>query len=75
MCADLGTIQRFQKVVGSSTFFRELAFTGRFFGGDEALKHGYVSYVTDTLEDCLSKALELARNIASKSPVGMATLK
>jgi len=31
MCADLGTIQRFQKVVGSDTFFRELAYTGRFF--------------------------------------------
>jgi delta(3,5)-delta(2,4)-dienoyl-CoA isomerase len=75
MCADLGTIQRFQKVVGSSTFFRELAFTGRFFGADEALKHGYVSYVTDTREDCISKAMELARNIASKSPVGMTTLK
>jgi enoyl-CoA hydratase/carnithine racemase len=31
MCADLGTIQRFQKVVGSDSFFRELAYTGRFF--------------------------------------------
>jgi enoyl-CoA hydratase/carnithine racemase len=31
MCADLGTIQRFQKVIGNDSFFRELAYTGRFF--------------------------------------------
>ena len=61
--------------MGSSTFFRELAYTGRFFGSEEALKHGYVSYVKETREDCLAKAVELAKNIALKSPVGIATLK
>lgn len=75
MCADLGTIQRFQKVVGSDSWFRELAYTGRFFDAQEALKHGYVSYVTDTKEDCFKRAYELAKTIASKSPVGIATLK
>ena len=62
-------------MVGSSTWFRELAYTGRFFGAEEALKQGYVSYVTETREECLAKAMELAKNIASKSPVGIATLK
>ena len=64
MCADLGTIQRFQKVVGSDTFFRELAYTGRFFSAYEALKHGFVSEVTETKEDCLKKAIEIAKEIA-----------
>ena len=75
MCADLGTIQRFQKVVGSDSWFRELAYTGRFFGADEALKHGFVSYVSETKEESFKKAYELAKNIAQKSPVGVATLK
>ena len=75
MCADLGTIQRFQKVVGSDSWFRELAYTGRFFGADEALKHGFVSYVSETNEESFKKAYELAKNIAQKSPVGVATLK
>ena len=75
MCADLGTIQRFQKVVGSDSFFRELAYTGRFFDSQEALKQGYVSYVTGTREECQKQAYELAKNIATKSPVGIATLK
>ena len=75
MCADLGTIQRFQKVVGSDSWFRELAYTGRFFGADEALMHGFVSYVSETKEESFKKAYELAKNIAQKSPVGVATLK
>jgi delta(3,5)-delta(2,4)-dienoyl-CoA isomerase len=62
-------------VIGSDTWFRELAYTGRFFSADEAFKHGFVSSVSETPEDCLKKALELAKNIATKSPVGVATLK
>jgi delta(3,5)-delta(2,4)-dienoyl-CoA isomerase len=50
--------------VGSDTFFRELAYTGRFFSAQEALKHGFVSDVTETKEDCLKKAIELAKEIA-----------
>ncbi len=61
MCADLGTIQRFQKIIGSDSFFRELAYTGRFFTPEEALKHGFVSYVTETREACQAKAIELAK--------------
>ena len=36
ICADLGTIQRFQKVVGNDSWTRELAYTGRFFDANEA---------------------------------------
>ncbi len=36
ICADLGSMQRFQKIVGNDSFFREMAYTGRFFTGEEA---------------------------------------
>jgi delta(3,5)-delta(2,4)-dienoyl-CoA isomerase len=36
ICADLGTIQRFQKIVGNDSWTRELAYTGRFFDALEA---------------------------------------
>ena len=36
ICADLGTIQRFQKIIGNDSLFRELAFTGRYFDAAEA---------------------------------------
>lgn len=75
MCADIGTIQRFQKVVGNDSWFRELAYTGRFFNAEEAAKHGYVSLVTESKEECFKKAYEMAKNIGTKSPVGIATLK
>ena len=75
MCADLGTIQRFQKVVGNDSWFRELVYTGRFFDANEALQQGFVSHVTNTKEECLKKAIDLAAAIAQKSPVGVATAK
>ena len=34
-----------------------------------------MSDVTETKEDCLKRAIELAKDIATKSPVGIATLK
>lgn len=37
MCPDIGTMQRFAKVVGNDSWARELAFTGRFFNAAEAL--------------------------------------
>lgn len=43
ICADIGHIQRFQKIVGNDSWVRELTFTGRFFGADEALGNGFVS--------------------------------
>eukprot|EP00347_Sterkiella_histriomuscorum_P006371 403353016 len=75
ICADLGTIQRFQKVIGNQSFFRELAYTGRFFDAQEAQLNGFVSYVTDTQENCFKKAYELALTIASKSPVAINIIK
>jgi len=36
LAADIGTLQRFQKVVGNESWARELAYTGRVFKADEA---------------------------------------
>ena len=48
LAADIGTIQRFYKVIGNDSWGREKAYTAAFFGADEALKNGYVSRVFDT---------------------------
>jgi len=50
LAADIGTIQRFQKIVGNDSWTRELAFTARFFSPEEALERGFLSKVTDTPE-------------------------
>ena len=75
LAADLGTLQRFQKVVGNDSWSRELAYTARFFSAEEALQHGFVSYVYDTKEASLEAAMKLAKEIASKSPAAIYTSK
>jgi delta(3,5)-delta(2,4)-dienoyl-CoA isomerase len=45
LAADIGTLQRFPKIIGSDSLARELALTGRAFGADEALRMGFVSGV------------------------------
>ena len=45
MAADLGTLQFFSEATGSESTFRELAYTGRFFGAEEAKKLGFVTKV------------------------------
>jgi Delta3,5-Delta2,4-dienoyl-CoA isomerase len=71
IAADLGTLQRFPRVVGNDSWTRELAFTARFFSAKEALERGFVSYVVESREIAVSKALEIARVIVSKSPIAV----
>mmetsp|Transcript_2247 Transcript_2247/g.2194 ORF Transcript_2247/g.2194 Transcript_2247/m.2194 type:complete len:102 (+) Transcript_2247:116-421(+) len=52
-----------------------MAYTGRFFTAEEALKVGYVSYVEENQEATFKKALEIANTIASKSPLAINVLK
>ena len=75
ICADLGTIQRFGRAVSSDSWARELAYTARYFGAEEANHRGYVSNVYATIEDMHKAAQQLAETIASKSPVAVHTTK
>lgn len=45
LAADVGALQRFSKVIGNQSLVRELCFTGRKFGSQEALACGFVSRV------------------------------
>ncbi|CAD6197868.1 unnamed protein product [Caenorhabditis auriculariae] len=71
MAADVGTLNRIEKVVGNSSWVREIAFTSRDVPAHEALKHGLVSKVFDSQSELLEASLEVARKIAGKSPIGV----
>lgn len=71
MAADVGTLQRFPKAIGSQSLVRELCFTARKFKADEALHWGFVTRVFNTKEEMLDESLKLAELIASKSPVAV----
>ena len=45
MAADVGTLQRFPKVVGNDSVARELCYTCREFDAEEALRIGFLSRV------------------------------
>ena len=55
-------------------YAKELVFTGRTVGAEEALAHGLVNGVYPP-DELLPKALELAGELAAKSPVALAAAK
>ncbi|XP_070160055.1 delta(3,5)-Delta(2,4)-dienoyl-CoA isomerase, mitochondrial isoform X2 [Polyergus mexicanus] len=69
--ADVGTLQRFPKIVGSDSLVRELVYTARKYPAAEALENGFISCILDNEESLLNKAIEVAENIAKKSPVAV----
>ena len=54
---------------------RELALTGRKLGADEAEKFGLISEIFDDQESMLNHAMDMAREIASKSPLAISGIK
>ncbi|XP_032683484.1 delta(3,5)-Delta(2,4)-dienoyl-CoA isomerase, mitochondrial isoform X2 [Odontomachus brunneus] len=69
MAADVGTLQRFPKIVGSDSLVRELVYTARKYPAAEALKDGFVNRMLDNEESLLRKSIEIAEDISKKSPV------
>ncbi len=70
MTADVGTFPRLCRLMPDG-LVRELAYTGRRFTAEEALRCGLVNAVFDTAEACTAHALGVAREIAKKPPVAV----
>ncbi|KAG1864485.1 ClpP/crotonase-like domain-containing protein [Suillus tomentosus] len=76
LAADAGTLAYLQKITGNKSLVYELAYTARMFSSDEAEKLGLVSRVVQGGRDAVvAAALQLAKDIASKSPVAVSGTK
>ncbi|XP_037534262.1 delta(3,5)-Delta(2,4)-dienoyl-CoA isomerase, mitochondrial [Nematolebias whitei] len=71
LAADVGTLQRLPKVIGSRSLVNELALTARKMYADEAKSSGLVSRVFADKEALMAGALEMAAEIAARSPVAV----
>ncbi|UMZ14751.1 crotonase/enoyl-CoA hydratase family protein [Pseudomonas sp. MPFS] len=74
MAADVGTLQRLPRIIGDG-MLRELAYTGRTFGAEEALDIGLVNRTFADASGLLDGVMEIAREIAAKSPIAVAGTK
>ena len=70
MVADVGTLQRLPKLIPLAVV-KELAYTGRRMGAEQALQYGLVNAVLPTPEAALEAAMQCAREIASKPPIAI----
>ncbi|KIK79305.1 hypothetical protein PAXRUDRAFT_834179 [Paxillus rubicundulus Ve08.2h10] len=83
LAADIGTLARLPKITGNQSLVCELAYTGRTFSSVEAEKLGLVSRVIGAVEGrpgnereiVVEAALNLAKEIASKSPIAVSGTK
>ncbi|HMG47916.1 MAG TPA: crotonase/enoyl-CoA hydratase family protein [Allosphingosinicella sp.] len=72
--ADLGTLQRLGHLIPQGVL-RELAYTGRRMGAEEAARYGLVNQLAADREAALAAGMALARTIAAKSPLAVAGAK
>lgn len=70
MAADVGTLQRLPHLIGDG-MMRELAYTGRFFDGEEAAQMGLVNRLYTDHAQLLEGVMAIANEIASKSPLAI----
>ncbi len=70
MTADVGTLQRLPRLVPDGVA-RELAYTGRNLGSQEAQAIGLVNRVFDSQEALVAGVTSLAHEIAGKSPLAI----
>ena len=74
MVADVGTLQRLPRLIGEG-MARELAYTGRNVGAEEAERLGLVNRKFDSFPELTAAVREIARTIAAKSPLATRGLK
>lgn len=70
MTADVGTLQRLPKLIPEG-IAREYAYTGARMPAEEALRHGLVNRVYPDHEALLAGVTEVARQIATRSPLAV----
>ncbi|KHJ93470.1 enoyl-CoA hydratase/isomerase family protein [Oesophagostomum dentatum] len=71
LAADVGSLNRLPKICGNESWLKEVSFTARNFGADEAFRFDLVSRVYSTREEMLKDVLDLAKKMAEKSPVAV----
>ncbi|EMC92556.1 hypothetical protein BAUCODRAFT_295553 [Baudoinia panamericana UAMH 10762] len=71
LAADIGTLTRLPKANVPLSWVKDVCLTARDFTADEALRVGFVSGVYDSKAATLQKALEVAKVLATKSPVAV----
>jgi len=72
--ADLGTLQRLGHLIPHG-ILRELTYTGRRMGAEEAARYGLVNRLAGNRAETVAAALDLAAAIAAKSPLAVAGAK
>lgn len=77
LAADIGTLQRFPKIVGNDSWVREVCYTAREFDAREALQQGFLSRIVEgkQQQSVVAEAVALAADIASKSPIAVRNTK
>lgn len=75
LAADVGTLSRLPKIGVSYSWAKEMVYTARIFDGSEAIRVGLVSKVCRDREDLFKQGLDLAQEIATKSPVAVQSSK
>ena len=69
LAADVGTLARLPKVVGSASWVKDVCLSARDFSAQEALAVGFVSAVHEGKAAAVEAGVLAARRIAEKSPV------
>ncbi|XP_065194787.1 delta(3,5)-Delta(2,4)-dienoyl-CoA isomerase, mitochondrial-like [Sycon ciliatum] len=71
LAADVGTLQRLPKIVGNDSLVRELALTAAKLDARRALEIGLVSRVFPDQPSLVAAGLQVAKEIAARSPVAI----
>lgn len=76
MSADVGTLQRIERITGNASLVRDWALTARSFDTHEAVTAGLIHPQTfDTYDTGLKSVIDIASLIASKSPIAIVGTK